>query len=935
MQFKNVEIDPVSLTWSPQETVLGLGCIVFARFIGGVSFARRVGLIIQSIMERIATAYIQYLDSAPHFFSIRACFKKWLITWVVDPRRVQHQQSAIDVWLLSEEEYIGQYGEAGGMDPTNAARLEQLTPLVQTLAAQLRDKGALDYIPPVGRDIRAIFQCRNEVARIIALLAKTMTPWHLPELRRAVWNLLRLSTPENSSEAVTSRIFLSHSPPSLFFPEIPIHFETGQDAQIFAAWMQGENVVPHDLERIGCQYQIPWMIGDHQRLSSQFMENPDRLLGSESSVLYLAMVFAENDPLGEAGIEQYRQIVQQLETFLVQQESADQISYEIVDHLRLKIGERVLNQRDYLAVLALFQPLISAAPRFGMMDHENIWEKFLETRSVKFLERVIDRIQLLKWSTPEEFIQCKVWYAGYQSLSSAMIAPCLLPFGIFFSIDLKEEMIPNSVKFFRDSITAETIDLIAQLKLQELAEALRQRLSATVTIQRFFRTQIIQEKIQHGDRSHLNGRLPYHLFDLVKPHLNSNSNAGSFYRNGAFQASSSGRDIYYLKDAPIVVKPNKRPQGHVGYDKNGNRWQKIEMARQVCTDQGLTALTIPRTRVYGDHLVEDRLSLGSVDPKAQMVLYCENLPRFAEVAKQFVIFLSYCDVGDILNGNRDPYQTIAPSTPLPRYDNLPFYLDEEGQGKMALIDLECLSMHRKNPSQNISYACNTALCFFPYHVEEIWTAVRTLIPNIKESEKEVLIRKQQRALERFRFVYEEHVLFLRNNNIGLENYWEIPPIDFSTIEEIRISSSNFLRKHTIWYSSLLKCSEEEYLEKIDRFNDSFVDIINFIHKSLSDHIRSDETDRPLLLKRSNESFERTKVWNKMMGRIIEAIGGKKIRVLVDEETKKIKKGYPERYCTPATAVLREIFTQLMEKKIIYYFNPFFGYGCYATTCAFL
>lgn len=289
------------------------------------------------------------------------------------------------------------------------------------------------------------------------------------------------------------------------------------------------------------------------------------------------------------------------------------------------------------------------------------------------------------------------------------------------------------------------------------------------------------------------------------------------------KASIGVTPCYLPKELPLVLKQSGSPQ-------NQTRYSQMQCARSVCEANGYKHLVIPRARVYQNFIVESRLPLADYSVKQQIGLYTENREQFTAAVREMSGFLFHVDLGDLTGGGRDPYSRLS-HTQIGRYDNLPLYL-EGGQGKIGLIDLEQLRSSCSTGTKDWSFRkCQTLLCFFPHHFNEILEVAITFDPGI-ETHRAALEKERDGALQRFKLVHDDHLAFVREKNITLAKPLELPAINASVMEALTRDMMSVLQQE---HSDpvFAGCLGDNPAEVMALFEKALPRILNLVNNFLS------------------------------------------------------------------------------------------------------
>lgn len=309
---------------------------------------------------------------------------------------------------------------------------------------------------------------------------------------------------------------------------------------------------------------------------------------------------------------------------------------------------------------------------------------------------------------------------------------------------------------------------VAAIQLQKtcrgyLSRKVYQQQQAIVAIQNFWRGHLARVKVEET-RDHV---LPGKLFDAALPYLEG-------WQHVEREFFISGRAfIYFVPEVPVVLKRS---------DSGQKRMDEMAQCRAICRKNEFKHIVIPKVCWYDPYwLVESRIPFSG-RTKESICLYILHTDAFTEVAKEFTRLLcqSYLeDSTDAVSNHYCDYRHFtAADIPIPRYDNVAFFL-ENGQGKVGLVDLE--KFQPKSGSLQNSF---NAIYFFPLHIQEIYTVAEQFYPNIKEY-KDKLFKMAQQQAAGFKNICEFHLEFLKKKNITIENGATITP--FSQVAKTAFS----------------------------------------------------------------------------------------------------------------------------------------------------
>ncbi len=372
-------------------------------------------------------------------------------------------------------------------------------------------------------------------------------------------------------------------------------------------------------------------------------------------------------------------------------------------------------------------------------------------------------------------------------------------------------------------------------------------------------------------------------------------------RMKALPRASSGNAKVYLIDKPFLVL--KKSKSHK------SRIVKMERARKICRENHYTHLIIPDARISDPFIVERRLPIIYQNTKEQIGCYIEHKELFTEAIEQFTKFLCQTELEDITWG-MEPYQELS-NSPIGRYDNVALYIIQ-GKGKLGLIDLEGFRPIRpdfKTSEQEVKWyfeQCRKAICLFPYHFDVIITAFKEFYPNI-ECYLQGLEKAKSDTIDFFQIVYENHVEFIKNKNITLENPSEPVVINVDKREEL---------KRIIGSLVLQKGNDYEFLGKepdkvISLFQEAFPEILGLVTELLSKEIQE-------------------KVNQQTVESLIKLVSCRTVRFnsrdLLDKVVHLLKTEYGNSYEKRdfARFIIDHIFKQLVQGQEIAHYEPYFG-----------
>lgn len=366
--------------------------------------------------------------------------------------------------------------------------------------------------------------------------------------------------------------------------------------------------------------------------------------------------------------------------------------------------------------------------------------------------------------------------------------------------------------------------------------------------------------------------------------------------------------VYFIDKPFLVLKKSKSHR---------NRIIKMQKARKICRENYYTHLIIPNACNRESFIVESRLPIIYQNTKEQIGCYIEHKELFTEAIEQFTKFLCQTQLEDITWGAMDPYQALS-NSPIGRYDNISLYITK-GKGKLGLIDLE--EFYSVRPDFESSQQegewyfkqCRKAICLFPYHFEVIIASVKEFYSNI-EIYLQGLEKVEHDTIDFFQRIYENHLKFIKNNNISLKNPSKPVIVSTNRKEEIKkIIVSLVLQEQNDPLSKNQGFLGEESDKVISSFQESFSEILDLITGLLSKEIQKKTHQQTI------ESF--IKLVSHRTVRLNNQDLHNKIMNLL-----KVKSGWDSyKKRDFVYFIINYIFKHLVEGEEIAYYEPYFGF----------
>lgn len=344
---------------------------------------------------------------------------------------------------------------------------------------------------------------------------------------------------------------------------------------------------------------------------------------------------------------------------------------------------------------------------------------------------------------------------------------------------------------------------------------------AVIKIQSFVRSNLARVKAIEIKEHYLN----LELFKKATYYTNKTANL-----RGEPRAVNGIAMVYLPRDIPIVLKC-------IGDSLSQRRFKKILQARKICQKNSYKDLVVPRARVHGDFLLESRLPIMVHDFREQVGLYVDNRDKFTSAIREFAGFLFQTTLHDIV-GRPEIFYTKLTDTEIGRYDNVALYL-EETEGKIGLVDLEQFDPNCDKTDDRWCYSrCETLICLFPLHFDEILNVAKEYDPTI-DNFREDLEKIRDKACSFFKMIYIDHDEFIKHHHITIENSTrivEIKPENYLNIhEEIRLFIHNSHQGH--YGSDSQNCLGVDPKDTLIQLEKKFPEVIQATTNFLSKMIR--------------------------------------------------------------------------------------------------
>jgi hypothetical protein len=186
-------------------------------------------------------------------------------------------------------------------------------------------------------------------------------------------------------------------------------------------------------------------------------------------------------------------------------------------------------------------------------------------------------------------------------------------------------------------------------------------------------------------------------------------------------------EVYLPPSLPeVVIKKT-------GIEDSKNRVFKAEAIRSIVHSENLTNLIVPRSRLCGEFLVEERLPI-CIDPGYNAMLYVKNKDLFDAPVRQMTRLFSMAYIDYLVQKSPEDDSLLRI-----RYDNIPFILRER-KGEMS-VDIGLIDLERSKVGSAIkstSHKLFILASIFPYHTALIEEEGLKMSMVIGEREKEVM-----------------------------------------------------------------------------------------------------------------------------------------------------------------------------------------------------
>lgn len=215
------------------------------------------------------------------------------------------------------------------------------------------------------------------------------------------------------------------------------------------------------------------------------------------------------------------------------------------------------------------------------------------------------------------------------------------------------------------------------------------------------------------------------------------------------------------KEIPVVIRTYDFPLLE-------ERRNKLEQANKLIRDNRLKLIEVPKARIQGNFLIEERIAAVG-NAHASMAFYYANPHKFDESAVEFALFLTKCDLSDIC-GNIKCYSSFLwPNLEKPRYDNV-MLLES---GKISPVDLDTFDVKDELTPINNFDAAKKSIILFPFQYDLIMAKLQESKP-FKQDQIDALQNIRAGALNALDEEVGKHFRFLAKFPENVHNKVTIP-----------------------------------------------------------------------------------------------------------------------------------------------------------------
>lgn len=238
--------------------------------------------------------------------------------------------------------------------------------------------------------------------------------------------------------------------------------------------------------------------------------------------------------------------------------------------------------------------------------------------------------------------------------------------------------------------------------------------------------------------------------------------------------AETGKTTCYLpKDLPEVVLKRSGRKDAI------RRFHQMQEVRAILESQNCSNLVIPKARLCGDFLVEQRLPINP-DSYHNMELYLSHSELFDKTVREMTRLFSKVYLGSLVTWNYNSLGYIEGVGDFVKYDNLPLYIEEKDgkqEGKIGLIDLE----HIQNKPR--PQALKRLVRIFPLHLDIIKDEAGFLKMKFDEKTLDYYAEKGKKYLQ---VGFTDHLDWLQQK--GVSNEVSLQPFEISTEREKELTN---------------------------------------------------------------------------------------------------------------------------------------------------
>ena len=227
------------------------------------------------------------------------------------------------------------------------------------------------------------------------------------------------------------------------------------------------------------------------------------------------------------------------------------------------------------------------------------------------------------------------------------------------------------------------------------------------------------------------------------------------------QAPGGNTAVFLSEEMPEVVLKQSGRRFAI------KRFHQMQEVRSVLTAQKSSHLVIPKARLCGKFLVEERLQIN-INNYHNMFTYILQPQLFDEAVREMTRLFSKVHISDLIGCVTDSLENSdnpEKSCGYVRYDNLPLFITEEDgkkTGKIGLIDLE----HASKGSGGLEVLAR----IFPLHVDSIKDEARKCHMFVDDK---ALEERSEDGKRYFQLKFADHFDWVKKHGVSTSRPFEI------------------------------------------------------------------------------------------------------------------------------------------------------------------